>query len=354
MKKKWIILFIIIGLLFVLRLLAPGFLLKYANKKLAKIQGYKGVVKDVDLALYKGAYIIDSVYFTKEGADFPEPFMAAGKVIVMIDWNALLGHGKLVAFVTVENARLNFSVAKSGSGKKIKQTGKGVNWLEHFRKMSPLEFNRLEVRNSAIYFQDYTTKPEIRVYLNSIRISGSNLQNTKNVKQAFPGELHLTANSLGGGKLNLSVGVNMQKKPMDVNTNLEFEDMVLKEWNDLIQAKSGLDIEAGSFNCYSEIEVSDGKIDGYIKPVIDNLKIKAKKEHEGFFDKAWEAIAGGIASLLENHKEEQIASRIPVSGTIDDVDADVPAAILNTFKNAFTKAFSKELEHSVPSGKKKD
>ena len=65
MKKKYTIL-IIIGLFVILiRLLLPHFVLWYANKTLAKMPGYYGHIEDIDLSLYRGAYIIKNIYLNK-------------------------------------------------------------------------------------------------------------------------------------------------------------------------------------------------------------------------------------------------------------------------------------------------
>ena len=324
--------------------------MKYANKKLNKIEGYKGVVEDIDLALYKGAYIIDSAYFMKEGAGFDKPFMAAGKVTVMIDWNALFQHGQLVAYVMIDDAELNFMIAPSESDStgKVQQFGKGVNWLQHFKKMSPLKFNKLEVTNSRINYIDQTKSPHIDGYIRDIRISGSNLQNVQKLDDPLPGELKLSGIAKGGGSLDLSINLNMHKKPMDLNYDLVLKEVDIVDWNDLMKSTTGLDFESGIFSCFSEMKVKDGKIDGYVKPIIENLSIYSENKEQGsFLDKAWEAIAGGIVEIFENQKKEQFASRVPISGTLDDTEINAVRAIWNIFRNAFVEAFSKELEHDV-------
>ncbi len=353
MKRKWIILLSILGLLIILRLIAPHFLLKTANNKLSKIERYRGVVEDVDLRLYKGTYIIDSSYFMKKTGDFEEPFMAAEEVEIMVDWDALFRNGKLVALIIVNNAEMNFSVRWKNreTGEKIKQFGKGVDWLQHFKKMSPLMFNRLIVKNSRINYIDYTTEPVTSAYLNDIRIHATNLQNITSKDEPLPGDMTMSATTMGGGILDFSSRVNFVKKPMDLNINMTIEGMDIVDWNDFMIAYTSLDFESGVFNLYSEIEVKNGKVNGYVKPLIDNVSLLNWDQEKGsFLDKAWEAIAGAVTEVFENQEEDQLSTRVPISGEVKGADADVLTGIWNIFKNAFIEAFNKELEHDVDPG----
>ena len=63
-KIGWIILGVV-ALLIVIRLILPYVVLHYANKTLANMKGYYGHINDIDLAIIRGAYRIDSIYLNK-------------------------------------------------------------------------------------------------------------------------------------------------------------------------------------------------------------------------------------------------------------------------------------------------
>lgn len=60
--KKAKVLLVLLALLVLLRLALPYIVLRYANKTLANMEGYYGHIQDIDIALYRGAYTIDSLY----------------------------------------------------------------------------------------------------------------------------------------------------------------------------------------------------------------------------------------------------------------------------------------------------
>ncbi|HAJ81870.1 MAG TPA: hypothetical protein DCO64_05460, partial [Zunongwangia profunda] len=65
-KKRYIAPVIILGALIVFRLFLPLIVKNYVNKTLNNIPGYHGHVEDIDIALWRGAYTIDSLVLIKE------------------------------------------------------------------------------------------------------------------------------------------------------------------------------------------------------------------------------------------------------------------------------------------------
>jgi hypothetical protein len=65
MRKPIKITLIVIIVLIGVRLILPYVILHFANKNLASLPGYYGHIEDIDLALIRGAYRIDSIYINK-------------------------------------------------------------------------------------------------------------------------------------------------------------------------------------------------------------------------------------------------------------------------------------------------
>jgi flagellar basal body-associated protein FliL len=64
-KKTIIIISIIIVILIGVRVALPYLVVNYVNKVLADIPGYQGSIKGVNIDLYRGAYVIDSLDIQK-------------------------------------------------------------------------------------------------------------------------------------------------------------------------------------------------------------------------------------------------------------------------------------------------
>src|SRR5690349_19037679 len=88
-KIVYIIIASLVVLLIAFRIALPYILLRYVNRQLTRIDGYRGHVEDIDVALYRGAYVIKDIRLDKTGGKIPVPFFKADKIDLSIQWNAL-------------------------------------------------------------------------------------------------------------------------------------------------------------------------------------------------------------------------------------------------------------------------
>ena len=64
-----------------------------------------------------------------------------------------------------------------------------------------------------------------------------------------------------------------------------------------------VDAQQGAFSMYAELAAADGRFEGYIKPILEDPEIFDTKEAtSGPFQKAWEAIVGFAAKILEHQR----------------------------------------------------
>ena len=91
MKRKYIVLIGIAVLLIAIRLVLPYVVLHYANRTLATMKGYYGHVEDIDLSIYRGAYIVKNIYLNKIDpiSKKQTQFFKSRDIDLSIEWKAL-------------------------------------------------------------------------------------------------------------------------------------------------------------------------------------------------------------------------------------------------------------------------
>ena len=116
MKKIYKVLLIILAILVIIRIFLPAIVLHYANKALEEVPGYYGHINDIDIALIRGAYIINTFYLNKvDSVTFDQtPFLSANKMDLSVEWRALF-HGRLVGELQVYTPKLMFTKDKAES-----------------------------------------------------------------------------------------------------------------------------------------------------------------------------------------------------------------------------------------------
>ncbi|HEY9009237.1 DUF748 domain-containing protein [Ohtaekwangia sp.] len=340
-KKIWIPLVIVVVLV-AARLAMPYFVTRYVNKVLAELPGYTGSIRDIDIHLYRGAYQVQELRIFKVDGQKKIPFIYIPVLDLSIEWRALF-EGSVVGEVGFERPELNFI-----GGGKSNQSGKDVDWTKPIKDLMPVDINRLTITNGKIAFYDFTTKPHVDLKMTDVNASAENLTNATDDAQLLPSTAHLTATSLGGGHLAIKMKINVLKQIPDLDMDLKFEDVDLKALNDFFKAYAKIDVERGSFDLYTELAMLDGKIEGYVKPIIEDLKIVDwKKDKKKPVQLVWETIVGFVAEIFTNQKKDRFASRVPISGNIKDVKTSTWPALWSIFSNAFIKAFEKNTEGTI-------
>jgi len=156
---------------------------------------------------------------------------------------------------------------------------------------------------------------------------------------------------LGHGVLQTSGKLDPHAKKPQFEVAAELKNVELPQLNPWLDTYAGVNAKHGEFSVYAEFAAADGKFKGYVKPIAKDLDVTTPKEDKGnIFRRAWTGIVELAATLFKNHPKDQLATRIPFSGSTDDPDADVLTTIVNILRNAFVHAFKGSLEHSVSLG----
>src|SRR6187402_627716 len=100
----------ILIVLVIFRLILPYIALDYINKRLARIEGYYGHVDDLDISLYRGAYVVKDIYINIVDTTTQKqvPFFSANNIDISVEWKSLF-KGKIVSELECDTAVLRFT-----------------------------------------------------------------------------------------------------------------------------------------------------------------------------------------------------------------------------------------------------
>lgn len=353
-KKKFLlrkpvkILLIILGILILVRLILPSVVLHYANKTLAGMNGYYGHIEDIDIALIRGAYKIDSIYLNKVDtiSQKQTSFFSASEIDLSVEWKALF-HGSIVGELIFERPILKFS--------KDKVEPKDLrNDSTDFRKLlddfMPLRVNRFEVNHGQIQYIDQFSSPQVDVTMTDVNVLALNLKNSYDSAVLLPATVQADAD-IYEGTLDFKLKLNplADQPTFDMNAELKHTNLVLL--NDFFQAYANLDVNKGTFGMYAEVAAKQGAFTGYVKPIVQGLDVYGPEDKkDNIFRKIWEGLAGGASEVLENQPKDQFATKIPFEGRLDDPKANIWLTITNVLQNAFINALQPSIDNDINIG----
>ncbi|MCE7059539.1 DUF748 domain-containing protein [Dyadobacter sp. CY343] len=342
---------IVIGLLILIvtiRLILPYVVLHFANKSLANMSGYYGHIEDIDLAIIRGAYRIDSIYLNKADTITGKqtPFFASKAIDLAVEWKALF-KGEIVGQVLFERPYLRFTKDKVEPKEVVQDS---ADFRKVLDKFMPLSINRCELQNGIIEYKDFTSKPNVGISMTNLDLVALNLRNSYDSTALLPASVNATAD-IYEGTLRMDAKLNPLGDDPTFDMSAELKNTNLVKMNDFFQAYAKIDVNDGRFGLYTEVAAKDNAFTGYIKPLIQNLDILGKEDRkDNLFQKMWEAVAGGVGELFENQRKDQVATKIPFKGKLDDPKTNIWLAITTILQNAFISALQPSIDNEISIG----
>ena len=325
-------------------LLLPGFVRDYVNRTLDRNPLYAGEIGPVDIHLWRGAYAIRDVRISKTTGDVPVPFFAAKRLDFAIQWDALF-HRKIVGRVVMEEPEINFVDAPTEAED---QTGAGAPWLGMIRDLFPFRINSAVIRNGSMHFRAFQKQTPVDVYLSQVNASVDNLTNIRDETKPLVSTVQATGLLMDQAKLEYKMTLDPFAYRPTFHMGMRLMGLDVTKLNDLAKAYGKFDFERGWFDLVVEADAKEGQVAGYVKPLFRNLKVFSLTEDikdENVLLVFWQALVGGVTSLLKNHPRDQFGTLIPFTTDLSGATRpDTLATIGNVLRNAFVRAYLPRLE----------
>ncbi|MEZ4801818.1 MAG: DUF748 domain-containing protein [Gelidibacter sp.] len=340
-KKRYTVPIIILVLLIAFRLYLPILVRNNINKVLADIPGYYGQVQDVDIALIRGAYVLNGLYLNKVNAKTQVPFLNFPKSDISIEWKSLF-HGKIVSEIIMSSPEVIYVFEDQQTAGKKPDVD---DWTKALTDIVPIDINHFEVHNGKVAFVQLQADPNIDLNISKVEIYADNLRNVKAKERTLPSPIHATGVTFGNGNMKLDGNINLIKEIPDMDLSFALENSNATALNDFTRHYAGIDFERGTFGLYSEVAIADGYLKGYMKPLLTDSKMIGKDD--GFIGVLWEGFVGFFKFILKNHRTDTLATKIPIEGDLNNVEAGVWPTVINIFGNAWIKAFKGEVDDDI-------
>jgi hypothetical protein len=200
-----------------------------------------------------------------------------------------------------------------------------------------LRIDRLDVVKSTFGFVNKTVKPSYRVFVSDTSMS---LTNLSSLPSGETSQAKLTGKFMGSGPASADFKLRPIRPGPDFDLAVQIEETDLKTMNDLLRAHGNFDVTAGRFAMYTELSVRDRRVSGYVKPLFQDMTVyDARQDRDkNVLRKVYEGVVGGVSRVLQNRPRDEVATRIEISGPLDNPNAGIIETIVGLVQNAFFKA----------------
>jgi hypothetical protein len=343
-RKRNRIMLSVIAVLVIIRLILPFVVLHYANKTLANMRGYHGHINDIDLSLYRGAYVIKNIYLHKKDtvSGKETDFFESKQIDLSVHWKALF-NGKIAGELEFEYPALIFTKDKTEPEQVRKDT---ADFRKIIKDFMPLDINRFAVNKGLVKYKDAGAKPPVDLSMKEVHIVAENLTNVKSQK-VLPSTVVASA-LVYGGELTVNMKLDPLAEQSTFDFNAEAKNIHLPELNSFFKAYGNFDVNKGVFGLYTEAAAKDGKLVGYVKPVIKDLDVVGPEDKKDpALKKIWEGLVGASGVIFKNVKHDQVATKIPLEGSVKHPGTNLWYAVMDILRNAFIQALRPSIDHEI-------
>jgi hypothetical protein len=263
-----------------------------------------------------------------------------------LEWKAIF-KGRLVGEIVMDQPAMHIIAATADISKEPAKE----HWTKTLKAVMPMTINRLELTDGSISYLDFAARPDVNLHIKNMKLTALNLANVEKIGKPLPSTVTLTGTSIGNGKLKADMKINVLKEIPDFELNGQLTSVKLTSLNNFIEAKGKIDVEKGTLDMYSELEARNGHFDGYVKPFIKGIQVldwkKDVKKKGGIFQAAKEAVVNLFTKVVENPKTKKIATKVPISGNLNDPKTSGWQTFVGVLRNAFIKAFTQGIDGTI-------
>ena len=342
-RKRFIIPAVLVLALLAFRLYLPTLVKNYVNKTLAELPGYYGQVADIDIALLRGAYVIDGMYLNVVNGQTEVPFLKLPKTDISVEWKSLF-KGRIVSEIYLTSPSVIYLLEdqETLSGAESASTD---DWTKVLTDLVPIDINHLEVTDGTLAYVEVNADPNIDLEISKLRLVADNLSNVVAAPNTLPSPVTARGVSFGGGAVKLDGKVNLIKEVPDMDLSFSLEGANATALNDWTRQYVGIDFESGTFQLFSEVAIADGYLKGYLKPLLTDGKLIGRDD--SFTQKVWEGFVGFFKFLFTNQKTDTLGTEVAFEGDLADPSVKIWPTVTNIFKNAWIKAFSPDTDNKI-------
>ena len=197
--------------------------------------------------------------------------------------------------------------------------------------------DRLDIVKSNVGFVNKTASPVYRVFIADTNASLTNLSSLPTGETAVA-EVH--GKFMNSGPASLSFKLLPTRPGPDFDMAVQIDEADLRTMNDLLRAHGKFDVVAGRFSLYTELHAKNRQISGYVRPLFQDMQVydPSQDRDKSVVRKAYEAVVGKVSKMLENRPRDEVATKVDISGRLDNPNTSIIDTVVGLVENAFFKA----------------
>jgi hypothetical protein len=209
-----------------------------------------------------------------------------------------------------------------------------------------LRLGQLHLLRSTLGWIDRSQNPPYRIFVTDATLDVRDLANRAGTP-ARPASARLTGLFMGSGRMSVNAVFRPQSASQDLGAELAIENASLPALNDLLRTTENLEVTAGTVSLYSQFTITNGDLEGYVKPLFRDAQVNERKPQPTISAQLKQKAAGLLAKVLKNRQTQEVATRTAISGQLGSSKTSVAEIIAELLRNAFIQPLRSGFENAL-------
>jgi hypothetical protein len=210
-----------------------------------------------------------------------------------------------------------------------------------------LRADEVSIVESELGFVNKKAKPNYRLFVTELEIHLTNFSN-----QLAEGGMvaRVSGKFMGSGQTVVGARFRPEVHGPDFALAASIENTAMQTMNPLLRAHGNFDVVRGFFSVYTEMQVKNGGVRGYVKPLFKEMDVHDphQDQEKGLFQKIYEGLVGGVSQLLENFPRQEMATKADIPGPLENSPASTWQVLVHLIQNAVFKPSCLDLSGRGP------
>ena len=214
--------------------------------------------------------------------------------------------------------------------------GKTVKKLNNKKDLLILA-DQVSLTGCTIAMVNKAVKKPYRIFLADTNLQ---LSNFSNQFSRGPAKMTLKAKFMGSGGTSATATFRPANAGADFDLYVKMEETPLTSLNDVLRSYGDFDVSSGVFALVTEIHIKNNTISGYMKPFFKDMTVydRRKDNKRGISHQMYEMMVGAAATILENRSHQEVATRIDISGSMNNPETSSFQIVIELLRNAFFRS----------------
>lgn len=238
-----------------------------------------------------------------------------------------------------------FGPDPKGRPEKVKRVAHAAQEVSNHPSLI-LRADKVSLLDSELGFVNKAANPDYRLFLTDVEVHVTNFSN-----QLADGVMvvKISGKFMGSGQTVVGATFRPETDGPDFALAASIENTDMQTMNPILRAHGKFDVVHGFFSVYTELRVQNGTVRGYAKPLFKEMDVydPHQDRDKNLFQKIYEGLIGGVSQVLENVPRQEVATKVDISGRLEDPQASTWQVLVNLMQNAIFKAILPGFESGV-------